>query len=154
MLILDWTIWKLKGFTSGLNLRKTRTSRLNLEKHENLGPFSRPRTDSVIVLLRPTPSKFKLCSGSIVVEVSIAFYHVAFYFFFIFYFLTNHNFTVMYSFVVSIIRFFHFSSQINSFLHKLGFLCSFRGNILYNPWINCLKSWVRVWLFEGKSEAN
>ena len=28
------------------------------------------------------------------------------------------------------------------------------GNILHNPRINCLKSWVRLWLFEGKSRAN
>ena len=33
------------------------------------------------------------------------------------------------------------------FLHELGFFCSFRGNILHNPRINCLKSWVRLWLF-------
>ena len=97
---------KLHALLPALN-----TSRLNLRKHENLGPFSR-RTDSVIVLLRPTPSKLKQCSGSIVLEVSIAFYHVVFYFFFfiIFYFLTNHNFTVMYSCIDSIIRFVHFSS--------------------------------------------
>ena len=30
----------------------------------------------------------------------------------------------------------------------------FGGNILHNPGINCLKSWVRLWLFEGKSGAN
>ena len=30
----------------------------------------------------------------------------------------------------------------------------FGGNILHNPRINCLKSWVRLWLFEGKSGAN
>ena len=30
----------------------------------------------------------------------------------------------------------------------------FGWNILYNPWINCLKSRVRLWLFEGKSGAN
>ena len=28
------------------------------------------------------------------------------------------------------------------------------GDILHNPRINCLKSWVRLWLFEGKSGAN
>ena len=33
------------------------------------------------------------------------------------------------------------------FLPELGFLCSFRGK-------NCLKSWVRLWLFEEKSGAN
>ena len=30
----------------------------------------------------------------------------------------------------------------------------FGGDILHNPRINCLKSWVRLWLFEGKSGAN
>ena len=30
----------------------------------------------------------------------------------------------------------------------------FGRNILHNPRINCLKSWVRLWLFEGKSGAN
>ena len=30
----------------------------------------------------------------------------------------------------------------------------FGGNILHNPRINCLKSWVRLWLFWGKSGAN
>ena len=29
----------------------------------------------------------------------------------------------------------------------------FGGNILYDPRINCLKSWVQLWLFEGKSGA-
>ena len=29
----------------------------------------------------------------------------------------------------------------------------FGGNILHNPQINCLKGWVRLWLFEGKSGA-
>ena len=28
------------------------------------------------------------------------------------------------------------------------------GNILHNPRINCLKRWVRLWVFEGKSRAN
>ena len=46
------------------------------------------------------------------------------------------------------------SGQRSLFLHKLGFLCSFRGDILHNPRINCLKSWVRLWLFERKSGAN
>ena len=69
------------------------------ETHGNLGQFSR-RTDSVLVLLRPTPSKLKLCSRSIVLEVSIAFYHVDFVFYLLF-FLTNHNFTVVYSCTVS-----------------------------------------------------
>ena len=58
------------------------------ETHGNLGQFSR-RTDSVLVLLRPTPSKLKLCSRSIVLKVSIAFYHFDFISFF---FLTNHQF--------------------------------------------------------------
>ena len=30
------------------------------------------------------------------------------------------------------------------FLHKLGFLCSFRGEYITYPRINCLKSWVRL----------
>ena len=30
----------------------------------------------------------------------------------------------------------------------------FGGNILHNPRIDCLKSWVRIWLFEVKSGAN
>ena len=30
----------------------------------------------------------------------------------------------------------------------------FAGNILHNPRINCLKSWERLSLFEGKSGAN
>ena len=27
-------------------------------------------------------------------------------------------------------------------------------NVLHNPRINCLKRWVRLWVFEGKSGAN
>ena len=42
-------------------------------------------------MLRPTPSKLKLCSWYIALEVSIAFYQVVFVFYF---FSTNHKFTV------------------------------------------------------------
>ena len=59
------------------------------------------------------PSKLKLCSESIVLEVSIAFYQVDFYFLFFSFFLTNHNFTVVYSCIVSIIIIILFFFCIN-----------------------------------------
>ena len=80
---------KLHGRLPALN-----TSRSNLRNTRKFKPDEQIKK---IVLLRPTPSKLKLCSRS--------FYHVDFYFF---YFSTNHNFPVMYSCIVSIIRFFSF----------------------------------------------
>ena len=53
----------------------------------------------------PTPSKLKLCSRSVVLEVLIAFYHVDFYFLFL---IKSQLYCNVFMFV-SIIRFFHFS---------------------------------------------
>ena len=53
-----------------------------------------------------------------------------------------------YNFMQQILRMnFYFYMSSNSFV-------LFGGNIYHNPQINCLKSWVWLWLFEGKSGAN
>ena len=43
--------------------------------------------------------------------------------------------------------------EIISYISSDSFVL-FGRNILDNPRINCLKIWVRLWLFEGKSGAN
>ena len=43
--------------------------------------------------------------------------------------------------------------EIISYISSDSFVL-FGRNILHNPRINCLKIWVRLWLFEGKSGAN
>ena len=50
----------------------------------------------------------------------------------------------------------HMASSNNFiyFYFSLDSFVLFDGNILHKPQINCLKSWVRLWLFEGKSGAN
>ena len=65
----------------------------------------RRRTDSVLVLLRPTPSKLKLCSRSIILEVSIVFYHVDFVFF-IFFLNKSQFYCSVFMYCFTLIRFF------------------------------------------------
>ena len=43
--------------------------------------------------------------------------------------------------------------EIISYISSDSFVL-FGRNIIHNPRINCLKIWVRLWLFEGKSGAN
>ena len=57
----------------------------------------------------------KLCSRPIVLEVSIAFYDVHFVYFILLLFLTNHNFTVVYSCIVSRL-FVSFANRVSEIL--------------------------------------
>ena len=49
--------------------------------------------------------------------------------------------------IASANNFIYFYSSLDTFV-------LFGRNILHNPQINCLKGWVQLWLFEGKSGAN
>ena len=93
---------KLKGLLPALN-----TSRSNLRNTGKFRPISRPADSVIVFFLRPMPSRLnKLCFPlySFTIFDWFLFCQILF-----FYFLINHNFTVVYSCIVSMIRFLHFS---------------------------------------------